>query len=116
MARDLKLDGAAHDLEITSGDLSMVSDGSEVAQSWKTRMLWLIGEWFYNVSLGMPWFTKMFRLSASPVARRQYIIDCTMGTQGVRAISSMEQTTSEHIGTLAMEIETEYNTREVLTV
>jgi hypothetical protein len=115
MSKDLKLDNL-HDLEIVNGDLALVSDGAEVAQSWKIRMLWLLGEWYYNVSLGMPWFTRMFKQTATPVAKRQYIIDCTMGTPGVRSITSIEQTVDGSIGTLAMEIETDYNTREVLTV
>lgn len=53
MARDLKLD-AFHDLAIEDGDLQYIEDGAEVAQSWKIRVLWIFGEWYGNISIGVP--------------------------------------------------------------
>ena len=115
MAKDLEL-SATQDLIIADGDLSIATDGAEVAQNWRIRILWLLGEWYYNTAIGMPWFSKIFRLTASPIAKRQYIIDCTNSTPGVRVINSIKQTTDAHIGNLEMEIETDYNTNEVLSV
>jgi len=115
MAKDLAFT-TLHDLDISNGDIQTVSDGAEVAQSWKIRMYWLLGEWYYNLALGMPWFSKIFNLTSTPVAKRQIIMDCTLGTPGVRAITKFEQTTADRVGTLEIEIETEYNTNEVVSI
>jgi hypothetical protein len=115
MARDLKLT-IDHDIEIENNDLSYIEDGAEVAQSWRVRMLWLYGEYYYNKALGMPWFNTMFRQSATPNQKRQVILDMTLATPGVVAIRSFEEIVDDRSGSLALRIATEYNSLEELRV
>lgn len=115
MAKDFEI-STDYDLVVSNGDLALISDGPEVAQNWKIRILWLYGEWYYDRSLGTPWVSEIFRLTTSEIAKRQYIVNCTLGVPGVRAITSLKQSTSGHEGTLNIEIETEYNTREVSVI
>lgn len=115
MARDLKLD-ALHDLAIEDGDLAVVDEGTEVAQSWKIRVLWIQGEWYANTAIGMPWFQTMFRQIVGPDQKRQIITDLTRAVPGVKSIRSMTETRSGHSGFLALRVETVYNTLEDLHI
>jgi len=113
MARDLKLD-ALYDIAIENGDLQYVEDGAEVAQSWKIRVLWIYGEWYGNLSIGVPWFDKMFKILIGPEAKRQIITDLTRATPGVKSLVSITETHEDHTGFLALRISTDYDTMENL--
>lgn len=113
--KDLKLD-TNHDLAVESGDLQFVTDGTEVAQNWRVRMYWLLGEWYYNQNLGLPWLQQMFRQSVTPIQKRQLIIDTTLSTPGVVSIREFNESIEDRTGTLAMRIATEYNTLESVTI
>lgn len=114
--KDFKLD-SNHDLAFENHDFQMVENGEEVAQNWRIRMLWLYGEWVFNRALGMPWLNKIFKLSASPIEKRDLIMSATLAIPGVKAIRSIEQTTDEnHKGFLTMTVSTDYNTVEDLTL
>jgi len=115
MSRDLKLD-TLHDLAIENGDLQYVADGTETAQSWKIRVLWILGEWYGNLSIGVPWFSKMFKTMIGPEAKRQIIVDLTRATPGVKSIRSMTETREGHIGFLALRVQTDYDTMENLEI
>jgi hypothetical protein len=115
MAKDFKLD-SAHDLAIEDGDFQFVADGTEVAQSWKIRLLWIQGEWYGNTAIGVPWFSQMFRLMVGPEAKRQIIMDLTRGTPGVKSIKRIDETRDGHTGFLALRIGTDYNTTEDLNI
>ncbi|PZQ49762.1 MAG: hypothetical protein DI556_09835 [Rhodovulum sulfidophilum] len=57
--RDLLLN-ADHDLEIKAGDLGIASeDRQQVAQHIKQRLLAIQGEWFLDLSVGLPWFNTI---------------------------------------------------------
>jgi hypothetical protein len=109
--RDFKLD-ESHDLDISNGDFHFVENGAEVAQHWLIRMLWIYGEWFANLAVGMPWFNRIFKLTASPVEKRELIIAATLETPGVKSIKSLEQTSTDRLGKLDLTIETDYDTIE----
>lgn len=104
------------DLDLDSGDLQWAEDGECVAQLWKLTMLWIRGEWFYNISLGMPWFEETFKISASPVTKRAWIANETTRVPGVRSLQKIEQTTSGRGASLELWIDTVYNTQQVVTI
>lgn len=54
---DLRLDPFSHDLVIEALDLALTRDNEEAhAQHIKQRLLMITGEWFLNMSDGLPWF------------------------------------------------------------
>lgn len=53
---DLKLDPETHDLMIEAFDIGLVSGADETVQHVKQRLLTFEGEWFLDLSAGVPWF------------------------------------------------------------
>lgn len=49
-----------NDLVVKNGRLAVVSDGAEVVQHVRTRILFYLGEWFANTNAGTPWFQQIF--------------------------------------------------------
>ena len=49
-----------NDLLIRNGSFATVSDGAQVAQHVRTRLLFYLGEWFANLNSGTPWLQEVF--------------------------------------------------------
>ena len=82
MTADLALD-IEHDLAWDGKDFFIARNRPEVIQRNKTRLLFIEGEWTYDPSLGVPWFTEMFAADTSYEVKRQNIVDTTQETEGV---------------------------------
>ena len=54
--KDIRLDDFAHDIVIAAGDLVIYDS---VAQHIKQRLLTILGEWFLDLSIGLPWFDEI---------------------------------------------------------
>jgi len=89
MATDLKLT-ESHDLEIVDGDLVLVTEGTEVAQSAKIHLLTLEGEWFLNYLIGLPWFDRILKISTSLEEKEALIKSAILAVDGVLGIASFE--------------------------
>jgi hypothetical protein len=89
MATDLKL-SATHDIIIQDGDLVLVTDGEEVAQSCKIRLLTIEAEWVLDFLLGVPWFDKVMKVSTSLNEKEGILKNVIRGTEGVLALVTFE--------------------------
>lgn len=49
-----------NDLIVENGSLRLVSDGAEVVQHVRTRLLFYLGEWFLDLQAGTPYFQEIF--------------------------------------------------------
>lgn len=49
-----------NDLIIEKGQLKVVSDGAEVVQHVRTRLLFYLEEWFLDLQAGTPYFQQIF--------------------------------------------------------
>jgi len=85
MAIDLKLNDN-YDLAIEDGDLVLVCDGAEVAQSAGIRLLFIQGEWFFDYTKGIPWLDGMFTMATSYEQKQKILKDTIRGTQHVNRI------------------------------
>lgn len=86
---DLKLN-AAHDLDFDGIDLSLVSDGAEVAQSSKIRLLFILGEWFLDYVLGVDWFDNLFSTETSYEQKAHELRKTIINTYGVTRIEEFK--------------------------
>ena len=88
---DLALD-ENHDVGLSGGDLTLIRDGLEVAQSGKIRLLTIVGEWFLDVTLGLDWLDKtgrgLFSVASSLEMKEAEIKRIIRGTPGVEDLES----------------------------
>jgi len=87
MAIDLKLD-ETYNLAMSNGDLVLVDDGDEVAQSAGIRLLFIQAEWFFDYTQGIPWLDNMFSMATSYEQKQKILKDTILGTQGINRILS----------------------------
>lgn len=59
MSLDLKLDPLTHDLEYTDYDLVITDEKEQLIQNLKIRLLFFLGEWFLDVTRGVPYFEEI---------------------------------------------------------
>lgn len=86
---DLKIN-SNNDLDVSNGDIQLVSDGLEVVQSAKIRILIIQGEWWLDLLIGVPWFDMMFRTVYSLRQKTDYLRRVILDTIGVRRILKFE--------------------------
>jgi len=89
VGQDIKL-SENHDVVIENGDLALVSDGAEVAQSCKIRLLTIEAEWILNFLIGLPWFDKILRVNTSLNEKEGLIKNTIRDTEGVLQVASFE--------------------------
>lgn len=89
MAIDLKLD-ANHDLAFENGDLVLIDGRLEVLQSVKIRLLFIMLEWAYDFSRGMPWTNGLFDIRMPQVKKESYAKNTIIQTEGVRVLTEFE--------------------------
>lgn len=89
MSIDLELD-SNQDLILTNGDLVLVSEGEEVIQSFKIRMLHILGEWVFDYTLGVDWLGVMFSTGTTKYEKDQVVRTTILETQHVRRVLQQE--------------------------
>jgi hypothetical protein len=57
--RDIAID-ANGEIVFVNGDISFVYDAQAIAQAIRIRLLFFLGEWFNDQTVGMPWFQQIF--------------------------------------------------------
>lgn len=84
---DLKLDKTEHDLTLVNGDLQLVDGGNWVQQSIKQNLQALLGEWFLDRGVGLPWFDEIFQKGTSRSRVQQLLIREIIKTNGVEKLN-----------------------------
>ncbi len=87
MATDLKLN-ENYDLTLENGDLALVTEGDEVAQSAGIRLLFIQAEWFFDYTMGIPWLDNMFTMATSYEQKAKILKNTLSGTQGINRLLS----------------------------
>lgn len=82
---NLLLDGN-HDLAMVGGQLS-VSGG--LAQRIDCRLRTIMGEWWLDGSIGVPYFTEIFKKSPDLVVVRQALLTVIQAVPGVAHVDSL---------------------------
>lgn len=86
---DLKLDLIEHDLTLVNGDLQLVDGGNWVQQSIKQNLQTLLGEWFLNTAVGLPWFDEILQKGTSQNRVQQLLIREIVNTNGVEKLNAL---------------------------
>lgn len=102
MAVQPALDAGTWDLFLdANGDLAMVSDGEEVVQHVKQRLDFFQGDWFLDLSQGLPWYQEIlgprrFNTATSQQAYTESFLKAEiLGTPGVTGLLTFAFTFDE---------------------
>lgn len=83
---DLKLT-TGHDIEISNGDIVLVSGVAAIAQDCDVRLKTFLGEWFLDTRIGVPYFEKILGAKPRLVALKGIFRDAIMSTPGIESIT-----------------------------
>lgn len=86
---DLALDDSG-DLDLTGGELRLVSGVEAVRQHIRIRLRTVLGEWFLDQRIGVPYFEHILVKNPNPVLVRSIIRETILGTPGVSSVSRLE--------------------------
>ena len=101
-----------HDILLTDGDLELVYDGEEIAQSAKIAILFIRGDWFLNLLEGLPWFTEMFSTQVSYSRKRDLIKSAILETTGVIQLVqfTFDKSDTDRNAEITFTVQTEFDT------
>ena len=89
MSTDIKL-SQAQDIVIENGDIALVTEGLEVVQAAKIKILHIFGEWVFDYTLGVDWFGIMFSTDKVITLKKAEIQKALNATVGIRRLLSLD--------------------------
>jgi hypothetical protein len=89
MSTDIKLT-QAQDISIANGDIELITEGAEVTQSAKIRILHIRGEWVFDYTLGVDWFGIMFSTESSYLQKKAELQRAIAKTPDLRRLLSFD--------------------------
>jgi hypothetical protein len=83
---DILLDRDTHDIIVGDYDLPVVRGVDLIRQRLKQRLLTILGEWFLNDQIGLPWFAEFSQKGVDDDRVRALIMKTIAETEGVGQI------------------------------
>lgn len=90
VGRDIAIDQDTHDLVLTGGDLVLVADGAAIRQEADIRLQFLLGEWFLDISAGLPFFQNILVKSPNLSAIRSIFHDEILAVDGITTVKTLD--------------------------
>lgn len=88
---DIKTNLSTGDITFENGDLVLTSpDTHEIAQRVNLRLNTNFGEWFLDVSAGVPYFQRFLKTKKSEHALVEFLTDYITSTEGVAGVSDVQ--------------------------
>ena len=87
---DLKLTTATGDLDITNGDVTLLSGEDATAQYLVTRLRTFLGEWFLDSRIGIPYFESILIKNADIRVIQSIIRRAIETTDGIDSVVNMD--------------------------
>ena len=89
MSIDIKLN-AAHDLAIVGKDVLLADGDERIGQQIKVTLLTFMGEWFLDVTHGVPYFEAVLVKAPDRAKIEAVIRAAVMAVPGVRRVTRMD--------------------------
>jgi hypothetical protein len=86
---DLALTGGG-DLEITGGRLRVATGTEALSQRIRTRLRLVRGDWFLDLTQGVPYHDFVLRKRSSPAVQREVVRRALVTLRGVREVVSLD--------------------------
>lgn len=113
--RDLKVDTTTGDLVLDGADLALVADGESIAQAVRANLRLFLGEWFADLSVGVPWFQSILVKNPNLVTVRAAIRKAIQDTPGIAEIVSFSMTFDAGTRVLSVSFSATSDTGELVT-
>lgn len=76
-----------NDILIRNGSFATVTEGPQIAQHVRTRLLFYLGEWFLDTRSGPPWLQEVFVKPINPRLVESVIKTTITNTPGLKQIT-----------------------------
>lgn len=83
---DIKLSTVDFDLDVTNGNVTLVSDYDAIAQHLSIRLQTFLGEWFLDSQIGVPYFEEIFIKNPNKLVVETRFRQVIEGTPGIDSI------------------------------
>jgi hypothetical protein len=87
---DILLDRETHDLPAAIYDLPVVRGVDLIRQRLKQRLLTILGEWFLDGDIGLPWFDELAEKGVSNERVSALVLRVIAETEGVQEVVSFD--------------------------
>jgi len=78
------------DWAVDNGAVQFASGKQEIAQSIATRLRTILGEWFLNTELGLPWFSRILRKNPNSAEVENIFVKAIADSPGVTSIDEFK--------------------------
>lgn len=112
--RDIALDTDG-DLKVEAGDLVLVSGADAIVQAVRIRLQFFRGEWFLDLSAGLPWFQSVLIKNPDPNILHTVFRDEILGTPGILSLSSLTLTSDTAARTLTVRYRADSDVGELVS-
>lgn len=82
--------GTDGDLAIVNGDFAFAADLDGIRQTIQSYLSFFLGEWFLDLSIGVPYFQRIFIKNPSLVEVSEYIRQTLLSVPGVRDVLDLD--------------------------
>ena len=89
---DILLNRQSHDLELSGYDLQLVDGVDLIRQRIKQRLLTILGEWFLDIDIGLPWFDQILGKGGDEEQITALLVQNISETEGVDAVVEFDLT------------------------
>ena len=97
MAYDLALDAKTHDIVVTAdSDVFFIDNAERVAQQIKIQLLTMLGEWFLDITHGVPYLEYILVKNPNFELIRQILKEQIQNVDDVEAVNSLELDYDSH--------------------
>lgn len=78
------------DWAVSGGKLQLATERDEIAQIVATRLRTFLGEWFLDVRIGVPWFSKILKKNPNPAEVEALLIQTIVESPGIVTLNTFE--------------------------
>lgn len=87
---DFELDPLTNDLVISGFDFHLVDSSSQIAQNLGIRLRFVMGEWFLDITQGIPYYEEIFRKNPNQIQIESILKQEIVQTRGIAELISFE--------------------------
>lgn len=115
MSIDLKLDPVTHDLLIEDYDLVLTDDKEQLVQNLKIRLLFFLGEWFLDITRGVPYFEEILIKNPNQARVESILKQQILETENVNEMLefNLNYDSLNRVLNLTFKVDTDFGTLEI---